>query len=142
MYLISFCIFYWIFYVSTFQILSLSWFALQNPLSHPLSPSMRMIPLPLHPLPPHCPGIPLHQEIEPSQGQGPLLLVMPDNTILCYICSWNHGSLHVYSLVGGVVPGSSGGGVWLVDIIGLPMRLQTPSAPSVLSLIPPLGSLC
>jgi hypothetical protein len=32
--------------------------------------------------------------------------------------------------------------VWLVDIVVLPMRLQTPSAPSVLALIPPLGSLC
>ena len=31
--------------------------------------------------------------------------------------------------------------VWLVDIV-LPMRLQTPSAPSVLSLTPPLGSPC
>jgi hypothetical protein len=30
--------------------------------------------------------------------------------ILCYICNWSHGSLHVYSLVGGLVPGSSGGG--------------------------------
>ena len=31
---------------------------------------------------------------------------------------------------------------WLVDIIVLPMGLQTLSAPSVLSLIPPLGSPC
>jgi hypothetical protein len=30
-------------------------------------------------------------------------------------------------------------GVWLVDIIVLSMELQTPSAPSVLSLTPPLG---
>ena len=33
-------------------------------------------------------------------------------------------------------------GVWLVDIVVLPMGLQTPSAPSVLPLTPPLGSLC
>jgi hypothetical protein len=33
-------------------------------------------------------------------------------------------------------------GDWLVDIFVLPMGLQTPSAPSVLSLTPPLGSLC
>ena len=47
-------------------------------------------------------------------------------------------------LVGGLVPGSSGrrgGGVLLVDIVVLPMGLQTPSAPSVLPLTPPLGSL-
>jgi hypothetical protein len=31
---------------------------------------------------------------------------------------------------------------WLVDIVFLPMRLQTPSAPSVLSLTPPLGTPC
>jgi hypothetical protein len=30
--------------------------------------------------------------------------------------------------------------VWLIDIVVLPMGLQTPSAPSVLSLTPPLGS--
>jgi hypothetical protein len=43
----------------------------------------------------------------------------------------SHGSLHVYSLVGGLSPGNSGGSVgwyWC-----LPMGLQTPSAPSVLS---------
>ena len=34
---------------------------------------------------------------------------MSHKAILCYICSWSHGSLHVYSLVGGLVPGSSGG---------------------------------
>jgi hypothetical protein len=44
----------------------------------------------------------------------------------------------VYSLVDGLVPGSSvgrgSGAVWLVDIFVLPMGLQTPSTPSVLSL--------
>jgi hypothetical protein len=32
-------------------------------------------------------------------------------------------------------------GFWLVDIVVLPMGLETPSAPSVLSLTHPLGSL-
>jgi hypothetical protein len=32
--------------------------------------------------------------------------------------------------------------VWLVDGVVLPMGLQTPSAPSVLSLTLPLGTLC
>jgi hypothetical protein len=72
---------------------------------------------------------------------------MPDKVILCYIRSCSHGSPHGYSLVGGLSTGSSscvcgGGGVWLVDIVVLPMRLQTPSAPSVLYLTRPLGSLC
>ena len=34
------------------------------------------------------------------------------------------------------------GSVWLVDIIVLPMELQSPSAPSALSLTPPLGTPC
>jgi len=33
-------------------------------------------------------------------------------------------------------------GIWLVDIVALPMRLQTSSAPLVLSLTPALGFLC
>jgi hypothetical protein len=69
--------------------------------------------------------------------KGPLLPLMSDKGILCYVCDWSHGSLHVYTLVGGLVPGSSGG-VWLVDIVVLPMGWQTPSALSVLSLTPPL----
>ena len=44
-------------------------------------------------------------------------------------------------LVGGLVPGTSGE-VWLVNIVVLPMGLQTSSTPSVLSLTPPLGSSC
>jgi hypothetical protein len=53
------------------------------------------------------------------------------------MCGWSHGSLHVYSLVGGLVPGTT---LWLVDIIVLPVGLQIPSAPSVLSLTPTLGT--
>jgi hypothetical protein len=62
---------------------------------------------------------------------------MNDKAILCYICGWSHG----YSLVGGLVPGSSGG-YWLVRIAVPSMGMQTPSAPWVLSLVPPLGTLC
>jgi hypothetical protein len=59
---------------------------------------------------------------------------------ISYICSWSHGSLHVYSLVGGLVPENFGGGVWLVDIVALPMGLQTPLVSSVLPLSLTLGS--
>jgi hypothetical protein len=75
-------------------------------------------------LPPHPPnnsplllpslGILLQWGIKPSQDQGPLLSLMSDKAILCYICSWNHGSLHVFSSVGGLVPGSSGGTGWFI----------------------------
>jgi hypothetical protein len=44
-------------------------------------------------------------------NQGPLHPLMPDKAILCHIYSWSQGSLHVYSLTGGVDPGSSG---WLI----------------------------
>lgn len=56
-----------------------------------------------------------------------------DKTILCYICFWILGFHHVYSLVCGLVSGSSGWSSWLVDIV-IPMEFQSPSAPSVLSL--------
>jgi hypothetical protein len=62
---------------------------------------------------PHCLNISLNQVINISQDQGPPLVLIPDKAILCYICSWSHGSLHVYFLVGGLVPGSSG---WFKDI--------------------------
>ena len=42
-----------------------------------------------------------------------------DKAILCYICSWSNGSLHVYSLVGGLVPGSSGVSGWLILLFSL-----------------------
>jgi hypothetical protein len=48
------------------------------------------------------------------------------------------------TLVGALVPGSSGGeggGVLLVDFVVLPVGLQTPSGPSVLPLTLPLGFL-
>jgi hypothetical protein len=57
-----------------------------------------------HPLPHPHPDIPLHWGIKPSQNQEPLLSLMPKKAILCYICSWRRGSLHLYSLVGRSVP--------------------------------------
>ena len=61
---------------------------------------------------------------------------MHDKAILCYICSWSH----VYSFVDGLVPGSSWGD-WLVDIVVLPVGLQSPSTPLVPSLTSLLGTL-
>ena len=80
--------------------------------SHPILPPLCLYegaPPPTHPLLPHCSSIPLHWGIKPPQDQGAPLPLMPDKVILCYICSWSHGSFHVYSLVGGLVPGSSRG---------------------------------
>ena len=66
-------------------------------------------PPPTHPLPPHHSSIPLRWGIKPPQDQGPPLPLTSDKVILYYICIWSQGSLHVYSLVGGLVPGRFGG---------------------------------
>jgi hypothetical protein len=107
-----------------------------RPLSHPPSPCS-----PTHPLLFPYLWIFVHWSNEPSHDQGPLLLLMSNKVILCYICSWSHESLHVYSLVDRLVPGSSEG-YWLVHIVVPSMVLRAPSAPSVLSLAPPLRTLC
>ena len=39
---------------------------------------------------------------------------MSEMVIFYYICCWSRGSLHVYSLVGGLIPGSSGGIGWYI----------------------------
>jgi hypothetical protein len=56
----------------------------------------------------------LHWVIEPSQNQVPILPLMPDKAILCYICNQSHGLFHAYYLVRGLVPGSSGRSCWLI----------------------------
>jgi len=42
------------------------------------------------------------------------LLLMSDKATFCYICIWSPGSLHVYSLVGGLVLGSSERSDWFI----------------------------
>jgi hypothetical protein len=51
------------------------------------SASMRVFPPPTYPLLPASPGISLHCLIQPSQDQGPLLSLMIDKAILCYLCT-------------------------------------------------------
>jgi hypothetical protein len=70
-----------------------------------------------HPLPSQYPSIPLYRSIQPLQDQGLPLPLMPDKVIFFYICIWSPESLHVYSLVGGLVPGSSGRSGWLIFAI-------------------------
>jgi hypothetical protein len=64
---------------------------------------------------------------------------MSDKAILWYKCIGDMGPF-MCVLVGGLAPGSFGE-ISLADI-NLPMGFQTPSAPSVLSLTPPLGTRC
>jgi hypothetical protein len=116
---VLFCFsFSWIFSLVNFTCYPLSRSPAPNPppppkpQSHPSSPcSMRVFlhpPTPASASPPrNITGHHLHWDIKLSQDQEPLLPLMPHKAILCYICSWSHGSLQVYSLVGGSVPGSS-----------------------------------
>ena len=85
-------------------------FPSENSLPHPPPASMRVLP-PHFPLPALAFPTLGHQTFK---DQGPPLPLMPDKTIFCYICSWSHGSLHMYSLVGGLVPGNSGDTGWLI----------------------------
>ena len=102
---------------------------------------MRVISPPTYLHPSNCLGIPLHWDIEHLQSQVPFLPRMSNKAILCHLCSHCHGSLHVYSLVGGPVPRSSaGGGVCLFIPAAPSMRLQNSSAPSVSSSTPPSWS--
>jgi hypothetical protein len=61
--------------------------------------------------------------------------LMPNKAILCYIHGWCLWALHVYSLVGGPVPGNSKGSGQLT-------LLQTSSVSSVPSPTPPLETPC
>jgi hypothetical protein len=85
-------------YIST--VIPPSWFPLCKPsIPSPHPCVYEGAPPPTHPLLPHSPKVPLHWGIRPLQEQGPLLPLMPDKTVVCYIFSWSPGSLHVYSLV-------------------------------------------
>jgi hypothetical protein len=61
--------------------------------------------------------------------------------ILCYICGWSHGSPPCV-LFGWWFSTWELWEYWLAHIVVPPLGLQTPSAPWVLSLAPPLGNLC
>jgi hypothetical protein len=104
------------FFIGYFIYLHFKCYPPWKPLSHSSSPCFyEGAHLPTcSPTPASCTGIPLHWGIEPSQDQGPLLQLMSEKAILCYICSWSHGSLHAYFLVGDLVPGCSWGTGWLI----------------------------
>jgi hypothetical protein len=105
-----------LFFIGYFIYLHFSCYPLlQFPLhkSHIPSPSPGFCERPppfIHPFLPHHPGILLLWGIEPLQEEGPPIPLIPDKAALCYVCSWSHGTLHVYSLVGGLISGSFGGG--------------------------------
>lgn len=94
-----------------------------------------------YPLQPQWPGIVLHWGNKLSQDEGHFLPLMLDNASLCYIYFRSHGYICVYSCVNGLVHGIYGG-VWMSNIVVLPMALETHSAHSVFPLTFPLKSPC
>jgi hypothetical protein len=132
-----FIYFYWLFYLFTFQMLSPSQFTpCQPPFPCP-SPlllwgcSTTHLPTPTS-LPSHSPTLG-HQtftelrassHIDVPQDHSLLHMQLEAWVPSCAVLGWWFSSWEL----------------WLVDTVVLPMGLQTPSAPSVLSLTPPLGS--
>jgi hypothetical protein len=111
----------------------------KRPITSPLLLLLWGYTPPTHPLPLPCLHTPLQWNIKPSLDQGPLLPLMSPLE--------GHPLLHI-QLKPCVSPCVLLGWwwrpwqLWLVDIVVLPMGLQISSAPSVLSLTPPLGSPC
>jgi hypothetical protein len=99
-------IFSWIFSLFTFQMFSPFQVSPSEAPFSLLLPRWRYSPT--YPLPSSYPGTPLHWGIEHPQAREPFLLPMYNKAIFCQICGQRHGSLYVYSLVGGPVPRSSG----------------------------------
>ena len=90
------------------NVISFPWFSSTNPLSHHTWPCFYdVFSQPTYPQLAHHSSILLCRVIKPSQDQEPPLPFMPDKLILWYLCNWSHESLHVYTLFGGLVPGSS-----------------------------------
>ena len=93
-----------IFFIYISNVIAFPSFPCENPPSSPPSPCS-----PTHLLQLPGPGLLTNWGIEPLQDHEPLLPLMTDQAILCYICSQSHEPHHVFSLIGNLVPGSSEG---------------------------------
>ena len=96
-------LFYWINSLFTFKCCPLSWYTPQK--SHNPCPPVPVSQSTLS----HFPvRIPPHCSIQAFQDRAPLLPLISNKAILCCICFWSHGLLHLHSLVDVFVPGSLG----------------------------------
>ena len=87
-----------------------------NPLFPPPFPKLLWAYSSTHPQPPtsmryHSPTLG-HWAFTGPMGSSPI--DSRKGHPLLHMCSWSHRCLHVYSLAGGLVPGSSGGSSWLI----------------------------
>jgi hypothetical protein len=115
---ILFFLMFILFFINHSICLHLKWYPTSQLLLHnPPTPHQPFLPslclyegaaLSTYRILPHCSSIPLCWGIKPPQDQGQPLPLMSDKAILCYICIWSPGALPVLSLVGGLVPGSTG----------------------------------
>ena len=114
-------------------------FPSRNPPS-PLPASVRMLPDPTTHSHLTYLALPYTGALSLHRTKGPLFPLI-NKAFLCYICAWSHGLRLENSFVVSAL-GVHRGGRLRVHIVVLPMKLQTPLAPSVLSLSPPLGTPC
>jgi len=101
-----------------FKYYPLSWFPhWKNPQSHPTHHLPSWGRSPIHgPTPSYLPALAFPHTGASSlpRTKGLSSHWCSTRPIVCYICGWSHGSLHVYSLVDGLVPGSSEVSGWLL----------------------------
>jgi hypothetical protein len=109
LFLSVFC-FYWIFYLFAFQMLSSF---LVSPPEIPYPILVTLVSMRLIPHPPIYSCLPALAFPYPGVFTGPRTFP-PIDVKQGYICDWSQRSLHVYSLVGGLVPRSSGVFDWLI----------------------------
>jgi len=108
------------FFIYTSNIIPLPCFPSRHPLSHPPAPaSMRVLPHPPTLPPPPLPWQPptLGHQAFPGPRASLPIDVRQGHPLLH--TGRRHGLPHVYSLVGGLVPGSSGGSGWLMMLFFL-----------------------
>ena len=117
-------IYYCYYYIRYFLYLHFKYYPLSPPpnrLYYPTSPCFyEGVPPATYLIPPPSPGILQHSGIEPSKGLSSCWCpIRPSSATYAAVAM---GSLHVYSLVGGLIPGESRVSGWLILLFFLWVR--------------------